>query len=599
MEAQTYIVLLSINKTAFQIEKPRALLLAFCFLFFFSAALGQVNLVPNPSFEIITYDTSLFVADLIDKAPPWDSLRQGGGGGNIIRSPDLILGGYQLARTGRLMAGLNYYWMTDAIPWRSYIQSPLIDTLVKNKVYCVTGYFNLMNRNQKAVDELSFYFDDGSVSAGCHGCLAPANPQVKSPAGIFYTDTLNWMKVQGTFTAIGNESYITIGNHKLQPLTFSISNPGGFGVGSQYYVDDVSVIEADLPAFAGRDTVICSGDSVFIGRPPEIGLECVWSSGLTKIGSGGGLWVKPVATQTFMVTQDVCGIIRTDTIQVQVKPKYTGPQVNLSISSATTCPANTVVLTATNNPPGTNTYNWLPSGAFTQTGNITATAFVSQNTTFSLSIKNNGQNSFCPFQRAASVSVSVPVYTDSPSILYNSIVCPQDTIDFTVQNAAPGNTVTYQWLPQAAFMNTSSLSAKSLVGQSTNYTISVTSSGNSSLCPFVRTLTASISVPDSCFKDPQIPNIFTPNNDDVNDVWMIKFPNGYTLQLLQVFNRWGTLIYERSNLNFNKQAFARIGWDGRNTSGEECSPGVYFYFVQFTDRTGTLKGNKGNVSLIK
>jgi flagellar hook assembly protein FlgD len=66
-----------------------------------------------------------------------------------------------------------------------------------------------------------------------------------------------------------------------------------------------------------------------------------------------------------------------------------------------------------------------------------------------------------------------------------------------------------------------------------------------------------------------------------------------------VYDRWGTLIYSRENLNFNKQGFAVIGWDGRNTSGEEMSAGVYFYVLQYTDRSGIQKSEKGNITLLK
>ena len=104
---------------------------------------------------------------------------------------------------------------------------------------------------------------------------------------------------------------------------------------------------------------------------------------------------------------------------------------------------------------------------------------------------------------------------------------------------------------------------------------------------------------DTCFKDLVIPNIFTPNNDGANDVWAIKFPYGYYLQELYIYNRWGTLIYERNNLNFNKQGYSLIAWDGYTTSGEECSTGVYFYVMRYTDRSGIVKSLKGNISLMK
>ena len=82
----------------------------------------------------------------------------------------------------------------------------------------------------------------------------------------------------------------------------------------------MSVIDFNLPAYAGPDKNITLGDSAFIGRPPEVGLECVWSTGTTTVGTGGGLWVKPTTTGTFsyVVTQNICGNIKKDTVNVNI-----------------------------------------------------------------------------------------------------------------------------------------------------------------------------------------------------------------------------------------------------------------------------------------
>ncbi|MBK9283257.1 MAG: gliding motility-associated C-terminal domain-containing protein [Sphingobacteriaceae bacterium] len=584
-------------------NKPR--LLFFVLNAILTISFAQVNLVPNPSFEnVIGFGNFPCNCNLIDKAPPWDSLRAGGGGGNLVLSGSNFLG-YQIARTGNYMASLNYYYEPLNATWRSYIQSPLTKNLKPNKSYCVTGYFNLQNKLSRfAVDGLSIYFDNGSIFAIGYGQVAQANPQIKSPPNQFYSDTLNWMKVQGDFIAIGTESYLTIGNHKNNAnLTYSLVNPSAVSLGSGYFVDDISVIEADLPAYAGRDTVLCIGDSVFIGRPPEVGLECIWNStstGSVPIATGGGFWIKPASSQTYIVTQDVCGLIKKDTIQVQIKPPYNGPPIGLIANTATACPSTTINLSIQNNPPVVNGYNWLPLGVYVQTNNIAANAMISQSTTFTLNINNLGQDAFCPFQRTASVSVSVPVFTDSPILVSNqNPVCPNDTIILSYLNPAPGNTVTYQWLPSSAYTSTNYLSAKTITQLGDTYFLNVMSTGNNSICAFTRSLSITINVADTCFKEQVIPNIFTPNNDNVNDVWSIKFPFGSTLSSVEVYNRWGTLIFHRENLKFSKQGFANIHWDGRNGSGEECSSGVYFYVLNYQDRSGEQLVKKGNITLMR
>ncbi len=74
---------------------------------------------------------------------------------------------------------------------------------------------------------------------------------------------------------------------------------------------------------------------------------------------------------------------------------------------------------------------------------------------------------------------------------------------------------------------------------------------------------------DDCEVD--IPNFITPNGDGVNEVLTLSSPSTEPLTL-EIFNRWGQLLYSRSALV--------VQWDGRNAfSGEEVPEGVYYYVL--------------------
>lgn len=64
-----------------------------------------------------------------------------------------------------------------------------------------------------------------------------------------------------------------------------------------------------------------------------------------------------------------------------------------------------------------------------------------------------------------------------------------------------------------------------------------------------------------------LPNVFTPNFDSINDVFKPRLDEITELNF-SIFNRYGTVIFETTRLN----GF----WDGRTTSGEPCTDGVYF-----------------------
>ena len=67
------------------------------------------------------------------------------------------------------------------------------------------------------------------------------------------------------------------------------------------------------------------------------------------------------------------------------------------------------------------------------------------------------------------------------------------------------------------------------------------------------------------------PNVITANGDGVNDLFIIKNIEDYDNVQLQIFNRWGHLVYE--NMSYQND------WDGTAKSGAELKDGVYTYLV--------------------
>lgn len=80
-----------------------------------------------------------------------------------------------------------------------------------------------------------------------------------------------------------------------------------------------------------------------------------------------------------------------------------------------------------------------------------------------------------------------------------------------------------------------------------------------------------------------IPNIFTPNDDGYNQRFEIKGIDFCGTFHIQIYNRWGELMYESDDIT--------DGWDGYNhTSGGKVPDGVYFYIItgKSVHRTGTV-----------
>ncbi|MCB9300150.1 MAG: gliding motility-associated C-terminal domain-containing protein [Lewinellaceae bacterium] len=93
-----------------------------------------------------------------------------------------------------------------------------------------------------------------------------------------------------------------------------------------------------------------------------------------------------------------------------------------------------------------------------------------------------------------------------------------------------------------------------------------------------------------------IPNAFSPNGDGRNDTFTIFPGPGLTEILqLQVFDRWGGLIFETSTQDANG---TKNGWDG-NIKGKPATPGHYVYQATIRFDDGKERIIAGSVSLVR
>ena len=84
-------------------------------------------------------------------------------------------------------------------------------------------------------------------------------------------------------------------------------------------------------------------------------------------------------------------------------------------------------------------------------------------------------------------------------------------------------------------------------------------------------LRAEIVAADSVGDTLEIPNVFTPNGDQVNDYFEVT-TDGINVYEFSVFTRTGTRIYHSLS--------PRIFWDGNSLDGKELKDGIYYYVIE-------------------
>ncbi len=314
-----------------------------------AVARSQVNFVKNPSFEKYTLCPDGW--NQVHYAKFWrnvtDSVMDLGmeyynicGNDSFSKNAHVPDNGtfYQYPHRGNGMVGAHLYndktiWFEKgSLPfnYRDNLQGHLVKPLTSGKVYCVSFWVNNIEGAGYANNKIGAYLDNGAINAIADTPgeeITTVIPQVFTNK--ILEDTTSWEKIEGSFTASGTETHISIGNFfPNSAVATKVTNYWAIAYTTSYYlIDDVCVVPIDLKADAGKDTHAELGKKTFIGRVGDTtaeALDCKWYKKGVLIDSGAIINVNAGASvgkiDTYVVVQTICGLVSTDTVTVRTVP---------------------------------------------------------------------------------------------------------------------------------------------------------------------------------------------------------------------------------------------------------------------------------------
>ena len=122
--------------------------------------------------------------------------------------------------------------------------------------------------------------------------------------------------------------------------------------------------------------------------------------------------------------------------------------------------------------------------------------------------------------------------------------------------------------------------------ESITYTVTVTDELG---CTATADVFVRVRIPQCDESDVYLPNAFSPNGDNVNDVLFVR-SNFIDELTLIIYNRWGEEVFRTTDPN--------SGWDG-TLNGEELPPDAFAYYMDVLCINGVRYSKQGNVSLLK
>ncbi len=398
-------------------------------------------------------------------------------------------------------------------------------------------------------------------NAPCNDGLAEITITNLDPSASYSWTGPNGFTSSNTVVTLTDMSAVEAGNYCVSATIAGCTGPTTCQLISLSPVPVVNIVVSD------NDSTICLGSDFTMTASGGSSYSWTGPNGFTGNGSvqsfsnasgfSDGLYVVNV--------MDANGCAGVDSIQIQILPL---PVLNLSTSggSTTYCMNASATLSAS----GADAYNWSGPNGFTNVGS-NVSIFNMTEVSEGYYIVTGTDSEGCISSDSIYLSVAMHPTANAP---LDTTICPGTTFILTGNGGS-----SYVWTGPGGFY---SEDQNALVSNN----MSFTESGEYVLllidengCSGSDTTHVEVANGKDCLF---IPNLITPNFDGLNDTWEISGIENYPNAEVQIFNRWGNLIYSSSPYNND--------WDGMVNEGAtiegkdgKVPVGTYFYIVQLNE----------------
>ncbi len=336
---------------------------------------------------------------------------------------------------------------------------------------------------------------------------------------------------------------------------------------------------------------LCTGGNLLLGGTPTVtgGIAPYSYLWIPAAGLNNTLIANPLAVVTtnfnyVLIVTDNTGCQDIDSVSVLYNAS--GPYAEAGLGSNAHCFSDPILLGG--NPSGSGgtmpyTFSWVAASGLNNPGSANPMALsVTSNTVYYLTITDAAG---CSNLDSAIVNIL------GTGLTANFIASPNQGIDpllvqFTNQSLGTG--LTYQWLfgdnSSSAIENPNHILYNN-ADTAYNFFITLIATDTNGCID-----TAALAITVDPTNINTYPNVFTPNGDNVNDVFNFNLGN-LRLVSASIFNRWGEKMYEWST--------ALSGWDGRTMAGTHASTGVYFYILNMEDSEKKAYQKTGSILLAR
>jgi gliding motility-associated-like protein len=424
----------------------------------------------------------------------------------------------------------------------------------------------------------------GATNSGTINCNNPsvsATPVISNPNDLTYT----WSPIGTGLSTPTNQANATFTAAGVYTLVVTNTITGCVSV-----IDAASTFTVNVDTLKPTPNIVPISTNTIIGCGASNATVTLDGNSSTSANSshtfnwlpnntsGSSLSVISSGTYSLVVLDAVNGC---SNIAQHFVDGNTNPPQNVDAGTAVTIACGSTSITLNGSSTSTNvSYSWTgPSSSSILSGSNTSTPVVSETGPYVLTVTDN----ITGCQSTATVVVSqsnvTAAFTADPTAGLSPL-----TVNFTDASIGANNWIWNYGNGSATQSFTSTPQGLNNVYTTGSYTVTLIVTAG----PCSDTASVVITVEDGLTLE--IPNVFTPNSDGKNDVFTIK-STGVKEISLQIFNRWGQILYEFSGPN--------ASWDGLSPAGSEVPGGTYFYFVKAIGFDGKEIEKNGTVNLFR
>lgn len=397
-------------------------------------------------------------------------------------------------------------------------------------------------------DDATVFTFNGTVSSGY------TNPayqwQVSTDGGTTWTD------ISGATSTTYVRAPTTAGTYLYRMSAAAATNIGSSGCRVSSNTITIQVDDSPDPQ-AGSNNPGCEGDTLELTATAFSGATYSWTGPNGFTSSSQNPVINGVTTANngdYIVTLTTAvGCSNKDTTSIDVNP---APVADAG-EDQQICEGATVTLEGS----GGSTYLWTPSATLTDATSATTNASPTDTTSYVLTVSNGT----CHAYDTVTVNVlKLPTANAGPDQRIFEGESAQ------LAGTAGGTDVSYAWTPVYNITDATILHPVVTPTEDTTYTLTVTSQvgcGEATDDVFIRV-----------YKTIVIPNAFSPNGDGINDTWKIEKLETYPTADVNVFNRYGQLV-------FHSTGYGKT-WDG-TYNGQPLPVGTYYYTIDLKIGFGT------------